>query len=113
VAILSLIAETDPITFTDAAAGGDEFDNAAGTSGLQIFNNSGGELRVAFVEQRKCNFDGQDVHAGRIVTVAAGATMRIPRFQMWRYNNSNKRVEMIYPDGEAGLKLAALDRPCL
>ena len=112
-AIIALIAETDPITFTAAAAAGDEFDNAAGTSGLQIFNNSAGALRVQFVEQRACNFGGLEVHASRIVTVAAGATMRIPRFQIWRYNNASNRVEMIYPDGVTGLGVAALDRPCV
>ena len=112
-AILPIIGETDPITFTAASAGGDEFDNAEGASGLQIKNTSGGDLRVEFVEQRNCNFAEKGIHVTRIVTVAAGTTLRIPRFQSWRYNNANKRVEMIYPDGEAGLELAALDRPCV
>ncbi len=112
-AILILIGETEAITFTPASAGGDEFDNAAGTSGLQIKNTTGGDLRVEFVEQRDCSYGEQDVHTSRIVTVLAGTTLRVPRFQMWRYNNAAKRVEMIYPDGEAGLELAALDRPCV
>ncbi len=112
-AILPIIGETDEITFTVASAGGDEFDNAAGVSSLQIKNTSGGPLRVEFVEQRNCSFGEKGIHVTRIVTVAGGTTMRIPRFQIWRYNNANKRVEMIYPDGEASLELAALDRPCL
>ena len=112
-AILPIIGETDPITFTPATAGGDEFDNAKGVTGLKISNTSGGPLRVEFVEQRNCSFGEKGVHITRIVTVAAGAKRRIPRFQIWRYNNSFNRVEMIYPDGVAGLELAALDRPCL
>ncbi len=112
-AILPIIAETAEITFTVASAGGDEFDNAEGVSGLQIKNTLGAPLRVEFVEQRLCSYGEKGIHVTRIVTVAAGATMRIPRFQSWRYNNANKRVEMIYPDGETGLELAALDRPCL
>jgi len=113
VAILTLIGETEAITFTPASAGGDEFDNADGTSGLQIQAAAAGDLRVEFVEQRSCSYGEQAVHTSRIVTVLAGTTMRIPRFQMWRYNNAAKRVEMIYPDGEVGLSLAALDRPCV
>lgn len=112
-AILPLIGETDVITFTPATASGDEFDNAKGVSGLQIWNQSGGALRVEFIEQRDCNFGEKGVHVTRIVTVAAGAKTRIPRFQIWRYNNSSDRVQMIYPDGVASLSLAALDRPCL
>ena len=112
-AILTLIGETEEVTFTPASAGGDEFDNAAGTSGLQIKNSSLAPLRVEFVEQRDCSYGEQDVHTSRIVTVAAGTTLRIPRFNMWRYNNASKRVEMVYPDGESGIELAALDRPCV
>lgn len=112
-AILPLIGETEEITFTPASAGGDEFDNADGTSGLQIKNTTGGDLRVEFVEQRNCSYGEQDVHDSRIVMVLAGKTLRIPRFDMWRYNSAAKRVEMIYPDGEAGLEMAALDRPCV
>lgn len=110
-AILVLIADTAPIVFTPASAGGDEFDNASGFSGLQVKNTTGGDLRVEFVEQRDCSFGEQDIHVTRIVTIDAGTTLRIPRFNSWRYNNANKRVEMIYPDGETGLELAALDRP--
>lgn len=112
-AILTLIGETDEITFTAAAVAGDEFDNAAGTSGLQIKNSSGGDLRVEFVEQRDCSYGEQDVHTSRIVTVLAGTTMRIPRFSMWRYNNVSKRVEIVYLDGVTDLEVAALDRPCV
>lgn len=112
-AILPIIGETDPIIFTNASAGGDEFDNAKGVTGLQIFNSSGGPLRVQFKEQRDCSFGDKENHLTRIVTVAAGAKIRIPRFQIWRYNNSFDRVEMTYPDGVTDLQVAALDRPCL
>jgi len=112
-AILPIIGETDPITFTSATASGDEFDNAKGITGLQISNTSGVDLRVEFVEQRDCSFGEKDIHVNRIVTVVAASKVRIPRFQIWRYNNAFNRVEMIYPDGVAGLELTALDRPCL
>ena len=112
-AILPLIGETEEITFTPASAAGDEFDNAAGTSGLVIWNQSAGSLRVEFVEQRNCSYGEKGVHITRVVTVLAGVQHRIPRFTSWRYNNANKRVEMIYPDGETDIELAALDRPCL
>lgn len=112
-AILPIIGENDVITFTAASAGGDQFDNAKGVTGLVIWNTGAGPLRVEFVEQRNCNFGEKGVHVTRIVTVAAGVKFRIPRFQRWRYNNQSDRVEMIYPDGETDLMLAALDRPCL
>ena len=112
-AILVRLGETDPIVYTSASAGGDEFDNANGFSELEIYNRSGSTRRVQFVEQRDCTFGEKGSHAAQIVTVPPGAKLRVRHFQIWRYNNAAQRVEMIYLDGVAGLQLAALDRPAL
>ncbi len=109
---LPLLSETDPITYTVADVDGDEFDNLAGVSEIEIFNRSGLALRVEFVEQRNCSFGEKGVHLNRIETVPAGSKNRLRHFHIWRYNNSANRVEMTYPDGVVGLELAALDRPC-
>ena len=111
--ILPLLGETDPITYTPAAAAGDEFDNADGVTELEIWNRAGISLRVEFVEQRNCSFGEKGVHVGRIETIPPGSKLRVRHFHIWRYNNKSKRVEIIYPDGATGLELAALFRPCL
>lgn len=112
-AILPKLGETDPITYTAADAAGDAFDNANGFAELEIYNRSGLSLRVEFTEQRNCTFGEKGVHARRIEMVPPGAKTRVRHFQIWRYNNTSNQVEMIYPDGVAGLELAALDRPSL
>ena len=112
-ALLPLLGETDPITYTPATAIGDEFDNAAGVTELEIWNRAGIPLRVEFVEQRNCSFGEKGVHAGRIVTIPAGSKLRVRHFQIWRYNDKASRVHTLYPDGETGIELAALFRPCL
>ena len=111
--LLPLLVENDPVTYTAASAGGDEFDNVAGVTELEIWNRAGKTLRVEFVEQRNCTFGEKGVHAARIATLAPGVKTRVRHFQIWRYNNAANRVEMIYPDGEQGLALAALDRPAI
>lgn len=110
-AILSLHGETDPLAYSAASAGGDEFDNREGFTELDIYNQAGIALRVEFTEQRDCTFGEKGAHAAQIETVAPGASTRVRKFQIWRYNNANHRVEMTYPDGVAGLVVAALYRP--
>jgi len=112
-ALLPLLGETDPITYTPANAAGDEFDNANRATELEIWNRAGISLRVEFIEQRNCTFGEKGVHSARIITMTPGTKTRVRHFEIWRYNNRSNRVEMIYPDGATGLELAALDRPCL
>lgn len=110
---LTRLGETDQIAYTACSAGGDEFDNADGWSEVEIYNRAGIARRVVFVEQRDCTFGEKGSHAAQVVTVPAGAKHRARHFVIWRYNNSQNRVEMTYPDGVAGLMVAALDRPPL
>ena len=112
-AILPLLGETDQVTYTPASAGGDEFDNAAGFTELEIWSRAGKTLRVQFVEQRDCTYGEKGSHAASLVTMAPGSKTRLRLFSIWRYNNGSHRVEMTYPDGELGLELAALYRPAL
>jgi hypothetical protein len=113
VALLPLLGETDPLTYTPASAGGDEFDNADGFTELEIWNRAGKTLRVIFTEQRNCTYGETGVHVDQIVTMSPGVKTRVRLFQIWRYNNSAGRIELTYPDGELGLALAALYRPAL
>ena len=112
-AILTRLSETDPISYTAASAGGDEFDNANGYAEVELYNRAGIERRVQFVEQRDCTFGEKGSHAAQVVTLAPGDKHRLRHFHIWRYNNSAGRVEMVYPDGVAGLMVAALNRPAL
>ena len=112
-AVLPLLGETDAVVYTSASAGGDEFDNAAGVTELEIWNRAGKTLRVVFTEQRNCTYGETGVHVDQIVTMAPGVKTRVRLFQIWRYNNSASRVELTYPDGELGLELASLFRPAL
>ncbi len=112
-AVLPLLVENDPVIYSTAAPAGDEFDNSGGVTELEIWNRAGKTLRVEFVEQRDCTFGEKGVHADRIATLAPGVKTRVRHFQIWRYNNAARRVEMIYPDGATGLALAALYRPAL
>jgi len=48
VAILTRLGETDPIVYTPASAGGDEFDNANGYSEVEIYNRAGLTRREGF-----------------------------------------------------------------
>ena len=112
-AILTRLSETDPIAYTAASVDGDEFDNANGYSEVEFYNRAGITRRVQFVEQRDCTFGEKGSHAAQVVTLAPGDKHRSRHFTIWRYNNAAHRVEMIYPDGVAGLMVAALDRPAL
>lgn len=112
-AILTRLGETDAIVYTEVSAAGDEFDNADGYSEVEIYNRSGQTRRVIFVEQHDCTFGEKGSHAAQIATVPPGAKLRVRHFTIWRYNNASKRVEMTYPDGTAGLEVAALYRPAL
>ena len=108
---LPLLGETDPIVYTKASADGDEFDNRSGFTEIEIWNRSGSVRTVEFVEQRNCSFGEQNVHATRLLSIDPGVKIRSRRFSAWRYNNKSNHVEMIYPDSEAGIELAALYRP--
>lgn len=112
-AILTRLDETETIVYSVASAGGDEFDNANGYSEVELYNRAGISRRVQFVEQRDCTFGEKGSHAAQVVTLPPGAKHRSRHFHIWRYNNAANRVEMIYPDGVAGLMVAALNRPAL
>jgi len=110
VAILDLLGPNDPVVQVAADVLGDEFDNKDGDSKLQVYNQSGVPLRVTFVEQRACSYD-QVQHDTSTVTIAAGDNVPVGKFNPHRYNNTFRRVEAIYPDGVAGLWVAAVSRP--
>lgn len=112
-AILARLSETDQIVYTACSVDGDEFDNADGWSEVEIYNRAGLARRVVFVEQRDCTFGEKGSHAAQVVVLASGAKHRERHFVIWRYNNPQNRVEMTYPDGVAGLMVAALYRPAL
>ncbi len=110
-ALLPLLGETDPLTYTPAEAGGDEFDNVEGFTELEIWNRAGRTREVLFVEQRNCMFGEKGSHASALVSLAPGVRTRVRKFSLWRYNNALARVEVTYPSGETGIELAALYRP--
>ncbi len=109
--VLPLLGETDPLVFTPATAGGDEFDNAEGATELAIWNRAGRTREVQLVEQRDCLFGEKGSHESALVSLAPGAMTRVRKFAIYRYNNASARVEITYPSGESGLELAALYRP--
>lgn len=112
-AILQLFADGENYSYTRASASGDEFDNADGTSEIEIWNRAGISRRVVFTEQHDCTFGEKGAHIAQTVTLQPGFRNRVRHFKIWRYNNANQRVEMTYPDGALGLELAALDKPAL
>lgn len=109
-AILPLLSESDPIVWENADAGGDEFDNTEGHSKLQVWNQTAGDLRLTFVEKRPCSF-GEIGHDSSTLTISAGVTSPVGKFQVYRYNSTFHRVEVTYPDGVVGLKVCATYRP--
>jgi len=78
VAILTRLGETDPIVYTPASAGGDEFDNANGYSEVEIYNRAGLTRRVVFAEQRNCTFGEKGSH-GRVRTRRRSQRSRLAR----------------------------------
>lgn len=109
-AILELLGPNDPVVQVAADVDGDEFDNKDGDSKLLVYNQSGVPLRVQFIDQRPCSYDLLE-HADSTVTIAAGDNIPVGKFNPHRYNNSFRRVEAEYPDGVAGLWVAAASRP--
>jgi len=110
VAILDLLGPNDPVVQVPADVLGDEFDNKDGDSKLIVFNQSGVPLRVTLTEQRACSY-AQVQHDSSTVTIAAGDNVPVGKFNPHRYNNTFRRVEATYPDGVAGLWVAAASRP--
>ena len=109
-AILELLGPNDPVVQVAADVDGDEFLNADGDSKLIVYNQSGVPLRVTLAEQRPCSYD-QVQHDSSTVTIAAGDNVPVGKFNPHRYNNTFRRVEATYPDGVAGLWVAAASRP--
>ena len=109
-AILELLGPGDPVNQQLADVNGDEFPNEDGDSKLIAYNQSGVPLRLTFVDQRECSY-GLVVHASSTLNLAAGDNVPFGKFNPHRYNNTYRRVEVTYPDGVAGLWVAAQSRP--
>ena len=110
-AILVLLGESDPVVLVLATVTGDEMPNDDGNSKLEVYNQSAGALRVTAVEQRECGYGEKNVHVASTVSIAAGDRVPVGKFNPYRYNNTFRRVEFTYPDGVAGLWVAATHRP--
>lgn len=83
---------SDPTGFSAASAGGDQFVNDGNT--LFVITNGGGAgITVTIQAARKSN---HGVASNLVVTIAAGMTRRIGRFQPERFNDGGGRVSVGY-----------------
>lgn len=80
------------LTYTAAAAGGDEFLNS-GKEFLHVRNGSAAAITVTANSIAKCD---QGFDHDKTETVPAGEDRMIGPFATARYNNANGRVEVTY-----------------
>ena len=93
------------ITMAAATLGGDSFQNS-GVQRVLLRNASGGALTVAVDAPGRDNFGVVGDEHDTEIEVPAGAIVSAGPFRTDRYNDTNGRVQLTYPDGVTSLTIA-------
>jgi hypothetical protein len=94
-------------TFASCDNSGNSFDNSSGQVYFWVENGTGGSITVTVAEKRTCNFGhtAQDF----VAIILDGATTAYGPFDLLRFNDSSRRVNVTYSNGPSSLKVAAVE----
>jgi|SRR5262245_5769783 len=101
------------VTFSAASAGGDSFPNS-GYVRARVRNTTAGAKNVTFEGPGVDNFGVSHATAFDMTVSIPAAVAGVPGektigpFPQNRFNDANSRVQVTYPDTEAGMSIAAV-----